>query len=369
VHSVSDVMPVPDASRPVAEWPEHGLEAVLHCPVCSSPRRRLAYEKVRDRVFRCAPGEWSLYECSECHSGYLDPRPTEDTIHLAYSRYYTHGSVAEAPERTGIARLRRWLRDAYLSAAYAERPPGLDPRPLARLGMSFFGTTKLGLDRLARHLPRARPGGHLLDVGCGNGRFLTLAKQLGWTVSGIDPDRAAVEAATNAGLDVALGRLPGCPFPDGSFDVVTLSHSIEHSHSPLRLLEDARRVLRPGGILWVSTPNFAGLCSSRFGSDWLAMDPPRQLLLFTPTSLTRAVRASGFVSERFHRTLLTDFPTSLALSKGLDPWAHVDLDTLKVRGKLPFSWSERLTGAGFQFAMMARGLGDELILTARKQLR
>jgi hypothetical protein len=72
------------------EWPANGLEVVDRCPVCGEGEREILHQGLRDQVFYCAPGEWTLYCCRGCCSAYLDPRPTAETIYLAYRKYYTH---------------------------------------------------------------------------------------------------------------------------------------------------------------------------------------------------------------------------------------------------------------------------------------
>ncbi|MHB8570738.1 MAG: hypothetical protein ACYC97_11150, partial [Metallibacterium sp.] len=71
-------------------WPQADLEFVPHCPVCGCAERRLLYKGLTDRVFCVADGAWDLYRCAQCASGYLDPRPTPESIGRAYAGYYTH---------------------------------------------------------------------------------------------------------------------------------------------------------------------------------------------------------------------------------------------------------------------------------------
>ena len=99
------------------KWPAHGLEYVNCCPVCCSTERKLLYEGLTDRVFFCAPGEWTLYRCQQCGSAYLDPRPTLDTIGLAYSKYFTHNcdDRGNIQNLSWFRRIRRILANGYLN--------------------------------------------------------------------------------------------------------------------------------------------------------------------------------------------------------------------------------------------------------------
>jgi SAM-dependent methyltransferase len=117
-------------------------------------------------------------------------------------------------------------------------------------GEPASSVTRLSMfSRLLDLIPR-RPPGRLLDVGCGAGDFLALARQIGWDVIGVEPSVQACSAARKLhGLEVL-----NCPFeradlPGDAFDVVTLLNVIDQAPEPIHLLESARRVLRPGGLL------------------------------------------------------------------------------------------------------------------------
>lgn len=272
------------------EWPAAGLEALRACPVCGCEERRVLYAGLRDRAFRAAPGSWTLVRCQGCRSAYLDPRPTPETIELAYRSYYTHGPTTLRPP---VGRLRQGLANDYRRArwGYTQGPTIPGGRLIPRVAPSRGAL----VDREIRHLP-AIPGGRLLDVGCGSGAFLAQMAALGWRAEGIDPDPAAVASAREAGLSVTRGTLADVD-PDehgGSFDAVTLSHVIEHLHHPAENLRRTNLLLRPGGLLWIATPNLEALGLRRFGRDWLGLDPPRHLVLFTRASLERLLRDTGF---------------------------------------------------------------------------
>jgi SAM-dependent methyltransferase len=275
---------------PDGDWPADGLEGVPACPVCGSTERGVLHADMRDRAFRAAPGSWTLMRCRGCRSAYLDPRPTPETIELAYRSYYTHGS---APPPPAVGRVRQGLAGDYLQARWGYSDWSCIPggRLIPRVAPSRGAT----VDREVRHLP-ATPGGRLLDVGCGSGAFVAQMAELGWRAEGIDPDPAAVAGAREAGLDVKEGVVADLDPAEhgGTYDAVTLSHVIEHLHDPAGDLGRIRDLLSPGGMLWIATPNLEALGRRRFGRDWLGLDPPRHLVLFTRTSLERLVREACF---------------------------------------------------------------------------
>lgn len=140
-----------------------------------------------------------------------------------------------------------------------------------------------------------RADGKILDVGCGNGRFLARMRELGWNPHGVEPDPEAAALARNRGFGdaVAIGYLDDVPLQAGSFDVVTLRHVVEHSHDPVNLLRQCARLLCPGGRLVALTPNVKGLGHRIFHGSWGELDPPRHLCLFSPATLKRCVTEAG----------------------------------------------------------------------------
>lgn len=275
-----------------APWPEDGLEDVSACPVCGDGRRKQMYDRLTDRVYGSAPGEWTLYRCMACHSAFLDPRPNGATIGLAYTAYYTHSESRPAEMPGGlIPYFKSALRNGYLEAKYGtQRGPSTS---LGRLAVPLVIRWRLAVDLWARHL-RVVPEGRLLDIGCGSGGYLAAASSLGWVVSGLDPDPAAVAVARKSGAQVSHGGLPKMDYPDETFDAVTLNHVIEHLHDPLASLKEIHRILKPGGRVWIATPNLDGRGHFEFGRNWMPLDPPRHLVLFTHESLAAACSAAGF---------------------------------------------------------------------------
>ena len=284
-----------------SDWPAADREALGYCPVCRSPRAQVLHDGIRDQIFG-APGAWTLQSCVDCGVSYLDPRPTRESIGAAYSSYYTH----EQAPRSGAARIvsrfaaatsRRLteLRDGlYITFVWPDKSPSgrvlrpifeaCAPRPLTAIACKL------------RHLQPAQ--GHdvrLLDIGCGNGSFLPLAERLGYVAVGMEPDSRAASQGIAQGRDVRCGSLEAHDLPLGSFDHITLAHVLEHFHDPISALDEVRRLLRPGGRIWINQPNLGALGHTEYGRHWRGLEPPRHMVLMTPARLLEILHDRGFV--------------------------------------------------------------------------
>lgn len=313
------------------EWPANGLEVVNRCPVCGNGEREILHQGLRDQVFFCAPGEWTLYRCRGCGTAYLDPRPTAETIYLAYRKYYTHQFAGDFRSLTLSAKVRRTLANGFRNWRYGTRD--YPSSYLGILSAYLMPNARAIVDAGIRHLPKPLQGQQLLDIGCGNGEFLLRARSAGWRVSGLDFDHKAVEAAVSKGLDVKLCGSDILEESFSKFDVVTMAHVIEHVHNPLQMIEASYRLLKPGGFLWIETPNLNSQGHTKYGRNWRGLEPPRHLTIFTETSLAGALEKSGFIeiSTQSYRPLCKSlFSASSAIAQGLDPYGvnHVEKSLL-----------------------------------------
>lgn len=316
-------------------------ESIDICPVCGSTERALLHGDLVDGVFG-APGRWNLYRCGACGSAYLNPRPTQETIHIAYQRYFTHSESPGGPRDEKLSRARR-LRRA-LGNGYRNWRYGCTREPAARLGVPLAWVlrgSRRTVDQEFRHIPRSHRGGTLLDCGAGNGGFLAKAREAGWSVVGVEPDPNAIKAARCLGLNVRQGGLEQCAGEEGTFDVITMSHVIEHVHDPRNYLKQAFSLLKPGGSLYIDTPNINARGHKKFGPHWRGLEPPRHLVIFNWRSLETTLHAVGFARAR--RLARTDVYPNLArisrlLQEGQDPEVVKNQPS---RGDLLFNWALR----------------------------
>jgi SAM-dependent methyltransferase len=137
--------------------------------------------------------------------------------------------------------------------------------------------------------------GKLLDVGCNIGLFLKVAREEGFDVTGVELNRdCAAYGRENFGLEIHSEYLDAIGFPSGSFEVVTLFDVLEHIPDLHNFLKEVRRIIRPGGLLVVQSPNLGSLMAELTGSQWSWLTPPDHLYHFTPETLQLLLHESGF---------------------------------------------------------------------------
>jgi SAM-dependent methyltransferase len=204
-----------------------------------------------------------VVRCTACGLVFVWPQPTPEELEALYSAGGYHAEVDEAERRRTFARRLRQVEE---------------------------------------QAPRR---GRLLDVGCSKGLFLDVARAEGWDPVGVELNRNAVEEARRRGLDVRLGDLAAQSFEEASFDVVTLFDLIEHTRRPRDVLATCRRLLRPGGLVVITTPDIGGLVPrvtyALFGwtlGAWDHPTPPGHLVQFSRRTLRRMLAESGFAPVR-----------------------------------------------------------------------
>jgi SAM-dependent methyltransferase len=131
-------------------------------------------------------------------------------------------------------------------------------------------------------------------LGFGAGSYLAAAKRAGWDVSGVEVSSGALDQARKEGFSIFEGELHEARYPDNYFDVITAVEVLEHVAKPAELLKEVVRILRPGGVLWATTPHGRGLSFRLLGLKWTAVAPPEHLQLFSIKGMRLLLANAGF---------------------------------------------------------------------------
>jgi SAM-dependent methyltransferase len=249
------------------------------CPACGVPLPEDAAIHGFDRLHG-TPGAFEVRICEACGSGRTFPFVSSDEL----ARFYPASYGAHAARSSAVAKL--LVRRHYARAL--RRDP---------------------LDVLRRVA-----AGRVLDVGAGSGDLGAQLAAGGWSVVGLEPNAQACREGRRRGLEMVEGTLETASRAAlaSDYDAVVFQHSLEHVVEPAEDLARARALLRAGGLLVVSVPNFGCWQSQAFGSEWLHLDLPRHRTHFTPPGLERLLRRSGFDDVRLATATTADgLPLSL----------------------------------------------------------
>lgn len=161
-----------------------------------------------------------------------------------------------------------------------------------------------------------RKSNRMLDVGCGIGYFLEVAKANRWEVQGTEYTDEAIRICREKGLPVHQGVLQVENYEPSSFDVITSFEVIEHINNPKEEVSKFHSLLRKGGIVYVTTPNFRSLSRLLLREKWNVIAYPEHLSYYTQATLNRLFTEAGFslLSIRTTGLSITRLKTSLSLS-------------------------------------------------------
>ena len=223
----------------------------IHCPLCETDRTKLLFRR-KDFTHRVSEDEFCVVRCRNCSLVYINPRPTEEEIHLYY------------PEE---------FYDTHLTAECLMREK---ERQLA----------------LKYEFVKDLPPGRLLDIGCMKGEFMYFMQQRGWKVCGMD---FSTTPPNVFGLDIFYGDLESAGYLPESFDLITLWAVLEHVYYPKKMLATVHRLLKRGGKVVLLVTNFKSLPGRFMRQD----DIPRHMTMFTKRTLGNMLRHTGFRPDRF----------------------------------------------------------------------
>lgn len=250
--------------------------ASVSCPICSSSA---CYDfSSRDLMFELYQ-RYDYYCCSDCQTVFQYPMPLAEQISSFYPSDYS--IFDQKSQVRALSQLKQAL--LWKKHGYSKLKPTAFYKFIANLAAPFYNFNR----------PDFVAEGLMLDVGCGNGRYLSTMRMLGWNVQGVELSEDGFKVCQQAGLNVHHGDLFSAKFPENSFDLITVRHVIEHVPEPVTFVTELAKILKPGGKLIIETPNSNALGRAIFSAKWFANEVPRHLFLFSPENLQRLTTQCG----------------------------------------------------------------------------
>jgi 2-polyprenyl-3-methyl-5-hydroxy-6-metoxy-1,4-benzoquinol methylase len=163
---------------------------------------------------------------------------------------------------------------------------------------SYTGTanpnTVKAYHKLLDSFEKYRSNNAILDLGCGRGWFLDEAKKRGWNVYGTEFAKEAIELCERKGIVMKQGDLVDSDFNGLRFDVIFSSEVIEHVNNPVAQFKSIYSSLRPGGLVYITTPNWNCYLRRKYKASYNIIEYPEHLGYFTKTTIHRGLTSAGF---------------------------------------------------------------------------
>ena len=204
---------------------------------------------------------WYLFKCNTCNAYSLLPNPSPDDLKVAYDNsYYGKG--------------------------------------INKFGFSIESFIDYFRKKKAKKLSKLiSPNAKILDIGCGNGRFLHHFSSFGnnFELYGTEIEGgSAARAKSIKEINLRIGSVEELDFNPEFFDLITLIHVFEHLQNPEATLRVINKIIKKNGLLLISFPNISSWQSKIFKSNWYHLDPPRHLIFFSPTNFISMMEKIGF---------------------------------------------------------------------------
>ncbi len=257
---------------------------MIHYTFCPSCKSQHIIPVLEANDYTVSNEIFSIWHCADCSLRFTQDIATQDQI----GKYYQS--------------------DAYIS--HSDTKQGLVNSIYHRI-RKFTLATKRKLIQQQTGLKT----GNMLDVGCGTGAFLHTMKNVGWSVTGLEPDETAINKAKT------LYQLePQSPdklfqFQSDAYDAITMWHVMEHVHQLHEYVAQLKKVLKANGVLFIAVPNYTSFDASHYKAKWAAYDVPRHLYHFSPKSMELLMRQYGMKIKTIKPMWFDSFYVSMLSEK------------------------------------------------------
>jgi 2-polyprenyl-3-methyl-5-hydroxy-6-metoxy-1,4-benzoquinol methylase len=227
------------------------------CPICKEQSLRNFQNGLYDDRFGY-PGRFDLLKCTKCDHVFIDAAFTPEELSKLYTDFYPRSGY-KLEEHRPLAkgsRLGDWMRGA-------------------RSGAVFW----------------VPPGVRVLDIGCGSCESLGYLRNQGCSAYGVEADENVRAISQRYGYRVEIGLFDDSVFEADFFDYVIMDQVIEHMVDPFAVLRGIARILKPGGVTIITTPNVFGWGTRFFGRKWINWHVPYHIGFYSRRSI-------GFVAAK-----------------------------------------------------------------------
>lgn len=240
------------------------MKVRTECPICHNSQFENGI-KLKD--YMITREEFHIVACAACGFHFTHPIPFEKEI----GRYYKS--------------------EAYVSHSSSKK---------GVINFIYGIVRRVTLKQKVKWVKSVTKGTDLLDVGCGTGHFLQIAKSSGFNATGIEPDEDARSFAIEENGVMCLPQDKLYDLPGGGYDVISMWHVLEHVYDLERDLAVMAKLLRKNGKFLIAVPNMASYDAQRYGVFWAAYDVPRHLYHFQEKDIIRLMERFGFELEKIY---------------------------------------------------------------------
>jgi 2-polyprenyl-3-methyl-5-hydroxy-6-metoxy-1,4-benzoquinol methylase len=201
----------------------------------------------------------------------------------------------------------------------------------------------------------------IIDVGCGVGYFLEEAKKRGWDVYGTEYTDQAIEICMKKGISMQKGIFSSNNYEKNSFDIITSFEVIEHINNPIEEISNFNKILRQGGLLYLTTPNFNSIERFILKDRYNVICYPEHLSYYTKSTLGKLMKSQGFEKKELQSTGISITRIKTSLSEN-DNHVYVEKNNEddKIRSIAEeMNWA-RLIKKYVNFLLDITGLGNSL---------
>lgn len=266
------------------------------------------------------PDYFDILRCPNCGLYQTNPQLAQSEISSLYTNYYPYADVDAEKIKTGF-------------------------RPLLGLA-SQFKNWLIGNHRIQNMFPQG--SGRVLEVGCGDGRSLLQLRALGYDAYGIEADENIRRIKDVLGLNIYIGTIEDADFQPSTFDLITANQLIEHIVNFESFITSMKKLLKPDGVIILSTPNANSLYRKIFGRIWINWHVPFHQQVFNRKSLECLLERHGL---------------KIIKTKTVSPnsWTLHQLEALRHPAKIgvrnPYWAGKKVNNSNLTLPLLRGGLG------------